>query len=137
MATDLHDQPAVAEPSMTSLMTGIVSDTQALLKQEIALARCEFKEELHKMAQAGISFGIGVGLLAIGAFFVLVMLALVLSWALALPAWVGFGIFGGLLVVIGGGLLFFAKSRVEDVHLVPPQTAATLKESAQWLKNQT
>ncbi len=137
MATDVREQPAASEPSMTSLLTGIIGDTQTLIKQEVALARREFKEELHKTVQAGISFGIGAGLLALGGMFLLVMLALLLSWALSWPAWVGFGIIGVLMALVGGGLLLFAKSRAEEINLVPPQTAETLKENAQWLKNQT
>jgi hypothetical protein len=137
MATDLHDRPAAAEPSLTSLLTGIINDTQTLIKQEVALARREFKDEIHKTVQAGISFGVGAGLLALGGTFILVCLALLLSWALAVPSWVGFGILGVLLALVGGGLLFFAKSRAEEINLVPPETAATMKENAQWLKNQT
>jgi uncharacterized membrane protein YqjE len=137
MASDLRDQSAATEPSMTSLLTGIINDTQTLVKQEVALARREFKEELHKTVQAAFGFGVGAGLLALGGTFLMVTLALILSWALDWPAWAGFAIIGVLLALVGGGLLLYGKSRAEEVHLVPPQTAETLKENAQWLKNQT
>jgi hypothetical protein len=134
MAIDTH-----SEPSMASLVTGIVSDTQTLIKQEVALARHEVKDEIHKAVQAGASLGIGVGFVAIGGLLLLFMLAHLLNWALALDLshFAGFGIIGGLALVIGIGLLFYAKGRAGDIHVVPPQTAETMKETAQWIKNQT
>jgi hypothetical protein len=135
MATDIH-----SEPSMASLVSGIVSDTQTLIKQEVALARSELKEEIHKAIQAGVSLGIGVGFLAVGGLMLLFMLAHLLNWAMGFDPcarFAGFGIIGGVAVVVGIGLLLYAKSRAEDINVVPPRTAETMKENAQWIKNQT
>jgi len=122
---------------MTSLVSGIISDTQLLIKQEMALARHEFKDELHKTFQATISMAVGVGLVVIGAGLLLLMLVHLLNWAIpTMPPWGGYGIVGGVLLLIGIGFLLFARSRAEDIHAMP-QTAATLKENAQWIKNQT
>jgi hypothetical protein len=129
-----------SEPSMASLVSGIVSDTQTLIKQEVALARREVKDEIHKAVQAGVSLSIGIGCIAAGGLLLLFMLAHLVNWVLGFEmdrVFAGFGIIGGLALVIGIGLLLYARSRAEDIHVVPPQTAETMKETAQWIKNQT
>ena len=40
------------EPSMASLVGGIVNDAQALIKQELALAKREVTDELNKAKEA-------------------------------------------------------------------------------------
>jgi hypothetical protein len=135
MAIDTH-----TEPSMASLVSGIVSDTQTLIKQEVALARRELKDEIHKAIQAGVSLGIGVGFIAVGGLLLLFMLAHLVNELMLkqLPGhWAGYGIVGGLAFVIGIGLLLYAKSRADEINVVPPQTAETMKENARWIKNQT
>ncbi len=135
MADDLHTTP---EPSLTSLVAGIVNDGQTLIKQEIALARREIREEVHKVIQAALSLSIGAGLLVMGAFFLILAVPLLLAWAVpAIPLWGWFAIVGAVLAISGGALLFLARARAEEIHIVPPQTATTMKENAQWIRNQT
>ena len=130
--------PKLGEPSLSSLVGGIINDFQVLVKQEVALARREFADELRKAKQAAISLGIGVGVLAVGSLLLIFMLPLLLSWAVpAIPLWASFGIFGAAFVLIGAGLLVRAKSKAEDIHVVPERTAETMKENLKWIKNPT
>jgi uncharacterized membrane protein YqjE len=96
------DEP---EPSVASLLTGIVADIQALMQQEIALATHELREEFAsaltsalRSASAGVVIALGVGLLGLG-------LALALSRALDWPPWAGFVAVGAALSVVGGAAL--------------------------------
>jgi hypothetical protein len=130
--------PRVSEPSLSSLVGGIINDFQVLVKQEAALARREFADELRKGKQAAISLGIGVGVLTVGALLLIFMLVFLLNWAVpAIPLWGAFGIVGGLLVLVGLALLVRAKSKAEDIHVVPERTAETMKENLRWIKNPT
>jgi Putative Actinobacterial Holin-X, holin superfamily III len=134
----VEDRARVSEPSLSSLVGGIINDFQALVKQEVALARREFAEELRKARQAAISLGIGVGVLVVGSLLLIFMLVFLLSWAVpAIPLWGSFGIIGGLLIVTGAALLLRAKSKAEDIHVVPERTAETMKENLKWIKNPT
>jgi hypothetical protein len=120
------------------LVGGIINDFQVLVKQEAALARREFADELRKGKQAAISLGIGVGVLTVGALLLIFMLVFFLNWAVpAIPLWGAFGIVGGLLVLVGLALLVRAKSKAEDIHVVPERTAETMKENLRWIKNPT
>jgi len=54
-----------------------------------------------------------------------------------IPLWGCFGIICGGLVLVGGLLVAVGVAKFRSVHLVPPQTAETMRENVQWLKNQT
>jgi hypothetical protein len=132
-----------AQPSVTSLVGGIVNDAQQLIRQEVALARREFQEELNKVKVAAVSFGIGIAIGALGGVLLCLMLVFLL-WHLtgypdpaAVPLWGCFGIVGLVFLLVGAGLFYAAKSKVESISLVPRQTVETMKENVQWIKNQT
>jgi hypothetical protein len=134
----VENVPRLSEPSLSSLVGGIINDFQSLMKQEVALARREIADELRKAKQAAISLGIGVGVLAIGGLLLIFMLVHLLSWAVpAIPLWACYGIIGGLLILAGGALLLRAKAKAEDIHVVPERTAETMKENLKWIKNPT
>lgn len=125
-----------AEPSMASLVSGIIADAQVLLKQQFALLRRELQQELRQARTAAISLGVGVAILAVGAMLLIVMLVHLLQVSTQLPLWGCYGIVGGLLALIGGGFLAFARSEAADVELAPPpQTAEAIKENVEWLKH--
>lgn len=136
MATDLRTAP---EPSLSSLVGGIINDAQTLIKQELALAKSEVTEEIHKTKEAAISLGVGVLIAGLGAFLLMFMLVHLLNWATdnRIPLWGCFGIVGGVLTAIGAIMLFVGKNEAEKINLVPKQTAETMKENVQWIKNQT
>jgi hypothetical protein len=133
-----NDSPGATEPSMASLVGGIVNDAQTLIKQEMALAKREVTDELHKARDAAIALGIGIGLTAVGGLLLSFMLVYLLQWASSdrLPLWACYGIVGAALMVVGGGLLFLGKRRAGAVHLMPEQTVATMKDNVEWIKNQ-
>jgi hypothetical protein len=124
--------------SMTELVGGIVNDVQTLLRQEFQLAKVEIRHEWDKTKTAATSMAAGAGLL-VAAGLLLSFGAVYLLSALApgLPLWACFGIIGVVLGLIGGILMAVGQSKASEISIVPPQTAETMKENAQWLKNQT
>jgi len=119
-------------------MSGIIADTHTLMRHELELAKVEFKRELTKTRDAAISFAVGGGAIAWSAVLLTFMVVYLINWATngAVPLWGCFGIVGGLMLVAGVTLFFIGKSRAESINLVPPQTAETLQENMQWIKNQ-
>ena len=122
-------------PSMTSLVTGIINDAERLVRQEILLARREMQSELDKAKVASVAMGVGVGLslLASAALFGMVIALL----NLVLPLWACFLIVAVVLAIGAGIALGIGVQQVRQIHVVPPQTAETLRENVQWLQNQT
>lgn len=129
--------PAGNGPTMTSLVSGIIADTQTLVRHELELAKVEMKQELAKTRDAALSFAAGGSAVVWSAVLLSLMVVFLINWATdgAVPLWGCFGIVGGLLLAAGAILLFIGKSRVESINIVPPQTAETLQENLQWIKN--
>jgi hypothetical protein len=125
---DVHGEPRLAD-----LVGGIIADAQRLIRQEVQLARVEIKQELNKTKNAAISFGAGAGLMVWST--ALLTLAAVFLVGQFIPLWASFLIFGGVAFVAGAIVLQVARTRAEDIHLVPPQTAETLQENLQWIRN--
>jgi hypothetical protein len=124
-------------PSMTTLVGGIITDAQRLVRQEVALARREMQTELDKAKSAGLGLSVGLGCALLGAIHLTFMVVYLLAEQGHIPLWVGFLIVGGILAVVGGVVLAVAVRQLREISLVPPQTAESLQENVQWLQNQT
>jgi predicted PurR-regulated permease PerM len=123
------------QPSSTALLSGIVDDAQRLLRQEVQLAKQEFKQEWQKTKSAAVSFLAGTAALVLATVFLLFMVVYLLAYYTPIPMWGCYGIVGGVLAVIAITLLMFGKQEAGQIQLLPPQTVATLKENAQWIQN--
>ncbi len=132
MATD---NPTTGEASVTSLVRGIVNDAQELLRQQLALFKAEFREDMRKTREAALSLVVGIG---ISFFGVLLMLfACVYALSLVLPYWASFLIIGALVLAIGLACIYAGKKRFESFNPLPDQSAEALRENVQWLRNRT
>jgi len=125
------------DASLATLLSGIVGDAQALVRQEIALARQEIREEISVAKDAGIALMIAGAVLAIGGLFLLITLALGLAALLNWPSWAGFGLVGLVAAIAGAVMLSSARQRLHQVHPVPERTVETMKENIEWIKDRT
>src|SRR5437773_490700 len=132
MATDLRTGP---EPSVTALVTGIISDAQDLFRQQLALFKEEVTSEFHKAKEAAISSALGVGGILVGAGMFLLMLVHLLNSATQLPLWACYGLVGAAALIAGAGLLYAGKKKLETFHPLPDQSVQALKENVQCLTN--
>jgi hypothetical protein len=132
----MHEGPSRTEPSLTQLLTGIVDDAKALLRQELALAKYEIREDLRKTRTAMLLLGIGVGVAAIGGLLLILMLVHLLNALTELPLWACYGIVGGVFAIVGGVLLLIGKNTIARIDVVPPHTVETMREDVQWFKEQ-
>jgi hypothetical protein len=134
MATDVRTKP---EPSVTSLVTGILSDTQDLFKQQFELLKQEVRDDFRKTKEGGLTVAIAGGLGLVGGILLVQMLVYLTQWLLPdWPLWVCFGIWGVLMFGTAVGLFFIGKSTLDTIDPVPEKSAQALKENVQWLTNQ-
>jgi hypothetical protein len=132
-------QPAqhLGEPSLTALIGSIINDAKDLLVHEFRMAKLEVRDELNKTKTAAISLGVGAGIAAVGSLLLILMFVHLLRAFTEIPLWGCYGIIGTLLLVLGVGLLMKGKKTAQEIDVIPPQTVDTLKENAQWIKEQT
>ena len=129
--------PVDTSPSVASLLGGIVSDLQTLIRQEVTLAKTEAVREWDKAKTAARALAWGVATLAVGGLLLLLTVVSVLHEVAGLPWWASFLIIGGAFTLVGLVLFYTGRNKAAQVHVVPPQTAETLKENVQWISNQT
>jgi uncharacterized membrane protein YqjE len=129
MATNLQTG---SEPSLTSVVTGIIGDFQELIKQQLALFKAELKEDLRKTKEASVSLVCGVALLSLGSVLLCFMAVHLLEWAFRphLELWVCYLIVGSVLAAVGGGLTYFAWTEFRSV--TAEQSVQSIEENLEW-----
>jgi len=120
--------------SLGELVGDLSRDMTTLVRKEFELARLEIKEEV---AQAGKAGGM-LGGTALAGYMALLMVSFAIAWGLAeiMPTFFAFLLVG--LVYAGAAAFLYTKGKDElaKVRPVPEQTVETLKEDAQWAKQQ-
>ena len=125
--TDLRDRPT------GDLLKQLSDQSTTLVRQEIELAKLEFREKGKKAGLgAGMFGGAGLfGLYAVGALTATIILAL----ATFLPGWVAALIVTVVYGAIAGVLALRGKAQVKQATPpVPEQAVETTKEDARWVK---
>jgi uncharacterized membrane protein YqjE len=127
-------EPALTpDTSISSLLKGILTDLQTLMREELALARVELTEQAGRARTAAMSFGVAIGALTFGVTFLLIAVALGISNAFGWPTWAGFLVVAIALSLIGGAAYLMAQRRLRAMTMVPEETVSTLKENSAWI----
>lgn len=126
--------PEADTRSVGAIVADISTDLSALVRQEMELAKTEFKAEASKTAKgAGMLGGAGVA-----GFFTLFFLSLALTYVLAngLPVELASLITALLWGAAAGALAVVGKKRVQEANPQLPKTQQTLKEDVRWAQAQ-
>ena len=119
--------------SIPSLVRGVLHDIRSLIREEIALARVEFREQAERVRGVATAFGIALVALAFGGTFLLIALAIGVADLFDWPVWAGFLAVAVLLSVGGFVMLASGRRQLRQVHPVPEETVSTLKENSEWI----
>jgi len=121
--------------SIGELFAQLAKETSTLVRQEVTLARTE-------MSQKAGEVGKQVGFLAIGgavayAGLLAIIAAIVIALAsLGLPWWLSALIVGVIVAAVGYFLVQRGLSALKRQNMAPQQTIDTIKEDAEWVKEQ-
>jgi len=124
-----------AEPQLGDLFRQLAQDSATLVRQEMALAKAELRENVKSVARDTAKIAVGAVLAGVGALVLVGFLVLLLGDAIG-KYWAGALIVGILLVAIGGFLAMSAMKRLKQDSITPEQTLQTLKEDKQWLQSE-
>lgn len=106
--------------SVSALVNAAIIDGQALVKQQIELAKSELSYSA-KQAAATSGMFVGAGVLAFLAFVFMLVAGAYGIVAAGLPVWAGFLIVAGILVLVAVILGLVGRAKVK--HVGPPQRA--------------
>jgi uncharacterized membrane protein YqjE len=133
MADRMQTTPTGSEPTVTSLLSGIVNDAQELIKQQLQLFKHELKDDMKRAQEALPSLGLGVVVAVTACFLLGLTLAHLLAWAVpAIPLWGCYAITTVVFGVVGCILLYFAKKNLESLPM-SRQAAEATQENVEWL----
>lgn len=127
--------PAKDERSLGELFSDLASETSNLVKQEVSLAQTE-------MTQKAVKVGKNVGYLVVGgavayAALLAVLAALIIGLGKLLDNyWLSALIVGVIVAIAAVVMILSAVSALKNTTMTPTQTVETIKEDAQWLKDQ-
>ena len=127
------DPQVVHTDSIRGLIRGILMDLQTLIREEIALARVEIREQAGRARAAAMSFGMAAAALLFGVTFLLIAIATAIADLLEWPVWAGFLLVAVLLSIVGFVTLSSGRKQIREVHAVPEETVSTLKENSEWI----
>ena len=121
--------------SLGELFADLARDMGVLVRQEVGLATTELT---HRATRAGRELAVvAVGGLVAYAGLLAVLAAIIIGLAAAgLPWWLAALVVGVVVAVIGGALVQRGLAALKHADLAPRQTVQTLKEDAQWAKDQ-
>ena len=124
------------DDSIADVLKKTLHDVQELVRGEVALAKAEMREEMRRV-------GSGVAALvvaAVSALIAVVFLLTAVAWAISdgfgWPAWTGFAVVGGVVLIVAAVLGFVGRNRLTGTRPMP-RTMDTMKENAEWMKART
>jgi hypothetical protein len=129
-----QQQMVKEERSLGDLFSDLANETGTLIRQEVALAQTELTEK-------ATSVGKNVGYLVVGgavgyAAALALIAAVIIGLANFIPAWVAALIVSVVVGIVAFMMISSALAALKKTNLTPRETVETLKEDAQWLKNQ-
>ena len=129
-----QQQLAREDRSLGDLFSELAKDTSTLVRQEVALAQVELTQKATKVGK-NVGFLVVGG--AIGYAALLCLLAtVIIGLSYFIPAWASALIVSVVVGIAAYLLITKALTALKEADLTPRQTVETLKEDAQWLKNQ-
>lgn len=122
------------ERSLGELFSELAAETGTLVRQEVSLAQAELTVKATRV-------GKNVGFLAVGgaigyAAMLSILAGVIIGLSYFMPAWLA-AIFVGIVVgIVAYVLISSALTALKETNLTPEETVESIKEDAQWLKNQ-
>jgi len=102
---------------------------EGLVSQHLGRLAGQVKEELGKAATAGVSFGSGAGMFALGTMLGGVGVVHALHKATGLPLWLCYGLCSATACAAGAGLFAGGAKAASQIDLIPEGAKQTVREA--------
>ena len=121
--------------SFGELISDLATNSAALVRDEITLAKQEMTEKLNSFREGVITIAISSVILLVATFTLVAAAVIGLGYLIG-PGWSAL-IIGGVLALIGGITAMVGLGQLKRTSLKPEQTIETLQEDKEWLKELT
>ena len=123
------------ERSLGQLFSDLSRQLTTLVRQEFELARTEVTTRAGAATRDVALIGAG-GALAYAGLLVLLIAAVLLLVEAGLDGWLAALLVGIAVVAIGGALVWRGRDGLRTASLTPERTIETIKDDAEWAKEQ-
>jgi hypothetical protein len=117
---------------VTGLVSGIINDTQTLLRQQAEMLKAEVREDFQRSKRAAEFGAVGIVSATVGALGLVTALAYLLHDQFGFKMWASWGIVGALFLIVGVALGSFSYILLERFNPLPDKTFNALKENLTW-----
>jgi hypothetical protein len=129
-------------PTLPTLLRDLRDETSTLLRQEVALAKAELKENATKMTSHAVQIAIGGFVSYAGVIVLLIGIGLLLSSLLvkagmdpALAQWLAPAVVGLIVALVGAGMMARAKKAMTHDDLAPKQMIESMRANKDWAQS--
>src|SRR5207253_2453142 len=132
------------ERSLGDLFSELATETSTLVRQEVALAQVELTQKATKVGKE-VGFLVVGGAVGYAALLVILAAAViglaqiissVSGWTYVTSAWIASAIVGAVVAGVAYMLVTNAIAKLKNTDLAPRKTIESVKEDAQWIKDQ-
>lgn len=128
--------------SIPTLLRDLRDETTTLLRQEVALAKSEMKENVSRMGSHATHIAVGAFVAYAGIIVLLIGIGHLLRALLVragidqqVAEWLAPSVVGLVVAIIGWVMLSRAKQAIAHDDLAPKQTIESLRENKQWAES--
>jgi hypothetical protein len=123
------------ERSLGQLFGDLTRQLSTLVRAELDLARAEVTSKAGVVGRDAALVGAGGALVHAGFLALMAAVALLLV-EVGLEAWISALLVGVVVAAIGGFLVQRGRTELQQIDLAPKRTMETLKDDAEWAKEQ-
>jgi cation transport ATPase len=124
-----------SERSLGELFSELSQKTSLLIRQEVELAKTEMSQKMTAAARDAALIGAG-GALAYAALLTGVFTIVLLMIRFGVAPWLAAGITTLVVAVIAFAIIRSGMQALRKKQMAPAETIESVKETAQWLKNE-
>jgi hypothetical protein len=135
-----RDERTLSQPrderTLSQLFSDLTSESTALVRKEVELAKAEVSEKVNQVTTAGVALAAGGAILFAG--LIILLLAAVFGLALLLeptsPPALSALIVAIVTMIIGGIALMIGRNRLKAGNLAPTRTTDSLRRDRDLVK---
>ena len=138
----MNADPSQPTNTLPTLLRDLRDETTTLLRQEVALAKAELKENASRMGSHAAHIAVGGFVSYAGVIVLLIGLGLLISSLLVragvdrdLAQWLAPTLVGAIVAIVGWGMISRAKKAMSHDTIAPKQTMETMRENKDWAQS--
>jgi len=131
----MQQQQTKTDRSLGELFGDLTKETSTLVRQEVELAKVELTQKASEVGKDIGFLAIG-GAVAYAGLLAILAAIIILLATIGLPWWLAAALVGLVVAGIGYFLVQRGLTALRRTNMAPRQTIQTLKEDAEWIKEQ-